>query len=102
MSAERGTMNKKLVVPGSGFFRSSFIIHHSSFKSLKWLVALTVPMALGAAHAQTFPVKPVRLIVPFVPGGNSDIIARSVAPEMGKALGQQIVIENRGGAGGGD
>ena len=38
--------------------------------------------------------------MPFVPGGNSDIIARSIAPEMGKALGQQIVIENRGGAGG--
>jgi tripartite-type tricarboxylate transporter receptor subunit TctC len=41
----------------------------------------------------------VRLMVPFVPGGNTDIIARVVAPEMSKALGQQLVIENRGGGG---
>jgi tripartite-type tricarboxylate transporter receptor subunit TctC len=46
-----------------------------------------------------YPVKPVRLMVPFVAGGNTDIIARVVTPEMSKALGQQIVIENRGGAG---
>jgi tripartite-type tricarboxylate transporter receptor subunit TctC len=58
-------------------------------------------LALLAAPlgAQTYPVKPIRLIVPFVPGGNTDILARMVMPEMGKALGQQIVIENRGGAG---
>jgi tripartite-type tricarboxylate transporter receptor subunit TctC len=49
--------------------------------------------------AQTYPVKPVRMIVPFVAGGNTDIIARIVASEMTKGLGQQIVIENRGGAG---
>ena len=59
--------------------------------------------ALAAFHcwadAQNYPVKPVRLMVPFVAGGNTDIIARIVAPEMSKALGQQIVIENRGGAG---
>ena len=53
-----------------------------------------------AAHAQSYPTKPVRMIVPFPPGGNTDIIARIVAPEMGRALGQQIVIDNRGGAGG--
>ena len=51
------------------------------------------------AAAQTYPVKPVRLIVPFVAGGNTDIIARVVSAEMTKNLGQQIVIENRGGAG---
>jgi tripartite-type tricarboxylate transporter receptor subunit TctC len=52
-----------------------------------------------AAFAQTWPNKPVRMIVPFVAGGNTDIIARVVAAEMTKTLGQQIVIENRGGAG---
>jgi tripartite-type tricarboxylate transporter receptor subunit TctC len=53
----------------------------------------------GGAHSQAYPVKPVRMIVPFAPGGNTDIIARIVVPGMSKALGQQIVIENRGGAG---
>jgi tripartite-type tricarboxylate transporter receptor subunit TctC len=55
--------------------------------------------ALAAAHAQTYPVKAVRMIVPFAPGGNTDIIARIVVPDMSKALGQQIIIDNRGGAG---
>jgi tripartite-type tricarboxylate transporter receptor subunit TctC len=50
-------------------------------------------------RAQTYPAKAVRMIVPFVPGGNTDIIARVFAPKMGEFLGQQIVIDNRGGAG---
>ena len=60
------------------------------------LAAAANPAAVGA---QAYPAKPVRLMVPFVPGGNTDIIARVVAPEMSKALGQQLVIENRGGGG---
>ena len=52
-----------------------------------------------AAQAQNYPTKTVRMIVPFAPGGNTDIIARIVAPGMSKALGQQIIIDNRGGAG---
>jgi len=60
------------------------------------LAAVANPAAVGA---QAYPAKPVRLMVPFVPGGNTDIIARVVTPEMSKALGQQLVIENRGGAG---
>jgi tripartite-type tricarboxylate transporter receptor subunit TctC len=54
----------------------------------------------GIACAQSFPTKPVRLVVPFAPGGSSSIVARSVAAEMEKALGQGIVIENKGGGGG--
>jgi tripartite-type tricarboxylate transporter receptor subunit TctC len=52
------------------------------------------------AQAQTFPTKPIRLVVPFAPGGSSSIVARSVAAEMSKSLGQEIYIENKGGGGG--
>ena len=48
--------------------------------------------------AQQFPSRPVRLIVPYPPGGGSDVIARILAPKMGEALGQQVVIDNRAGA----
>jgi tripartite-type tricarboxylate transporter receptor subunit TctC len=54
----------------------------------------------GAALAQSYPARPVRMIVPFVPGGNTDIIGRAFAPTMSEVIGQQIVVENRGGAGG--
>ena len=56
-------------------------------------------LAAVPAAAQQYPVKPVRMMVPFVAGGNTDIIARIVTPEMSKALGQPLIIENRGGAG---
>jgi tripartite-type tricarboxylate transporter receptor subunit TctC len=52
------------------------------------------------AYAQTYPAKPIRLVVPFAPGGSSSIVARSVAAEMSKTLGQEIYIENKGGGGG--
>jgi tripartite-type tricarboxylate transporter receptor subunit TctC len=54
----------------------------------------------GAAHAQSFPVKPVRLISPFEAGGSNDGVARLVAPKLGELLGQAVLVENRPGAGG--
>ena len=56
-------------------------------------------MTSAIAHAQSWPSRPIRMIVPFAPGGNTDIIARSIAPKMTQDLGQQILIDNRGGAG---
>ncbi|HEV7819623.1 MAG TPA: tripartite tricarboxylate transporter substrate binding protein, partial [Burkholderiales bacterium] len=54
----------------------------------------------GHATAQSYPIKPVRLIVPYPPGGGTDIFARMLGARLGDALGQQIVIENRAGAAG--
>src|SRR3954463_6170247 len=63
-------------------------------------LALCIAAFAGAALAQDFPSRPLRLVVPYPPSGNVDITARTIAPALGDALGQPIVIENRAGAGG--
>jgi len=70
-------------------------------RQLLHLVALGVvmPAAPRIASAQSYPVKPVRLVVPAPPGGTFDIVARLVAGALSPTLGQQIVVDNRGGAG---
>lgn len=69
---------------------------------LRLLVSgLVVSISLGTslAHAQPFPAKPIRIIVPFAPGGNVDVTARVVSAAMSKVLNQSVVVENRTGAG---
>jgi tripartite-type tricarboxylate transporter receptor subunit TctC len=68
-----------------------------------WLsiaAAAALVFASAATHAQSYPNKPIRLVVPFTAGGTTDILARAVGAELQKAWGQQVLIDNRPGAGG--
>jgi tripartite-type tricarboxylate transporter receptor subunit TctC len=64
------------------------------------LIALLLSAWTAAAVAQSYPNRPIRLIVPFPPGGSNDIVARVVGQQLGERLGKPLVVDNRGGAGG--
>lgn len=63
-------------------------------------LVLALPVAFGAAFAQPFPSKPVRIIIGFPPGGGIDLVARILSPKLSDSLGQQVIVDNRAGANG--
>lgn len=78
----------------------TFLVHRHTFRLIAW-ASLAICTAAPSAMAQAvFPSKPITLVVTYPPGGGADAMARLIAPKMGEALGQAIVIENKPGAGG--
>jgi len=69
-------------------------------KFLFCVLASAFCLGMAAVNAQQYPVRPIRFIVPFAPGGSTDLLARFLAPRLTEALGQTVIVDNRGGAGG--
>jgi len=67
---------------------------------MRLLIGIAALAVSILVHAQYFPARPVRIVVPWPPSGNVDITARTVAPALGEALGQQVIVDNRAGAAG--
>ena len=78
----------------------SVVASTSALKSTLRVVALCAAACAAAAHAQTYPARSVRIVVPFTPAGPTDINARMIAQKLTEAWGQPVIVENRPAAGG--
>ena len=67
---------------------------------IRWTVLAIIALCAAKAFGQDYPIKPVRLIIPFAPGGSNDILGRMIGTKLAEAMGQPVVIDNRAGAGG--
>jgi tripartite-type tricarboxylate transporter receptor subunit TctC len=85
-------------------FHSKGVLAGSSVETISTcalgLAAVALVFGSGAAFAQQYPERPVRIVVAFPPGSSTDIVARLVGPKLSESLGQNVIVENRGGAGG--
>ena len=72
----------------------------SIYRPIRLIFSLLVAAVAGTAAAQTYPAKPVRLVIPFAPGGSNDVFGRVIAQQLTERLGQSVYVDNRGGAGG--
>ena len=67
---------------------------------IKTVTAVAAAIAASVTFAQAYPSKPIKIIIPFAPGGTTDIVARIMAAKMTPLMGQPVIVENRAGAGG--
>ena len=80
--------------------RTDLCLHHPRSTTVAWLFAAALSVVAQPAVGQPYPAKPVRMISPFPPGGGTDAVARVIAQALSDTLGQQVVVDSRGGANG--